>query len=101
MESGSLVNSSLSRSEGSEAGLPGRSYQISPIGAPSWAAVLQGDKSTTPHGLGTACTRARSIAMRLLGLWGHQWCGAPIKGSRIPLAPAPSESTQMIGGDRA
>ena len=38
MDSGSLVNSSLSSSEGVEAGLPGRSYQISPIGTASWAA---------------------------------------------------------------
>ena len=80
MESGSLVNSSLSRSEGLGVGCAGRSYQISPMGTPSWAALLQGVKSTTPHGLGKACTCASSIAMML-----HLWCTVEKSGIVTPM----------------
>src|SRR6266567_6818753 len=66
MESGWLVNSNLSRSAGSAAGRPGRWYQISPIAPPSWHALLQGRRSSTPQGFGTACARACSIDMKSL-----------------------------------
>ena len=38
-------------------------YQISPIGSPSWRALLQGRRSSTPQGFGTGRVRARSIAI--------------------------------------
>ena len=41
MESGWLVNSSLSKSELSAAAPPGRSYQNSPIASPLWRALLR------------------------------------------------------------
>src|SRR6266571_5012264 len=65
MESGWLVNSNLSNSDESAAAPPGRSYQISPIALPSWRALLQGRRSTTPQGFGTVCARACSIAITL------------------------------------
>ena len=61
MESGWLVNSILSKSEGSAATRPERSYQISPIAPPSWRALLQGRRSRMPQGLGRADARACSI----------------------------------------
>src|SRR5713101_258068 len=68
MESGWLVNSSLSKREGSAAASSGRSYQISPIAPPSWLALLQGRRSTTPQGFGKARARACSIAITMT------WC---------------------------
>src|SRR6266404_8998806 len=65
MESGWLVNSNLSNSEVSAASLPGRSYRISPIALPSGHALLHGRRSTIPHGFGTVCARACSIAKAL------------------------------------
>ena len=49
-------------------------------GTPSWAALLQGVKSTTPQGLGKACTCARSIAMML-----HLWCTVEKSGIVTPM----------------
>ena len=85
-----------------EAGLPGRSYQISPIETPSLPALLQGVRSTTPQGFGSACVRASSIAMVL-----HLWCKLRKAGCRVTngavapstvagarVASVPSESTQ-------
>src|SRR5690349_3976265 len=61
MESGWLVNSILSKSEGSAVTRPDLSYQISPIAPPSWRALFQGRKSKMPQGLGRADARAGSI----------------------------------------
>src|SRR5438105_10178019 len=66
MESGWSANSTLSKSAGSAAAFPGRSYQISPIAPPSPPALLQGRKSATPQGFGNTCAHARSIAMTYL-----------------------------------
>src|SRR6202521_4789402 len=65
MESGWLVNSNIRNSEESEAALPDRSYQISPIALPSWRVLLQGRRPTTPQGFGRVCARACSIAITL------------------------------------
>src|SRR6266478_9727299 len=99
MESGWLVNSNLSNSEVSAASLPGRSYRISPITLPSGHALLHGRRSTIPHGFGTVCARACSIAKALTSYstettyFGHS---AAAKSSE------PSEPTARIGRtDRA
>src|ERR1700730_2490680 len=63
MESGWLVNSNFSNSEGSLAAVSGRSNQISPIALPSWRALLQGRRSTTPQGFRRVCARACSIVI--------------------------------------
>jgi hypothetical protein len=56
--------------------------------------LFQGRRSTTPHGLGSACVRASSIAMvshlwcKLLKsrvLW-YRWCGAPNHRSGVGVA---------------
>ena len=39
----------LEQERGIQAGLSGRSYQISPIGAASWAALLQGQIDDAPR----------------------------------------------------
>src|SRR5260370_40294120 len=69
MESGWLVNSSLSKRTGSAA-LLGLSYQISPIAPPSWLASLQGRRSRTPQGFGKARARACSIDIAM------SWCSS-------------------------
>ncbi len=66
MESGWLVNSSFSRSEGAAAARPERSYQISPIVLPSRPALLQGRGSTTPQGFDKECAIACSIVITLV-----------------------------------
>src|SRR6478672_11905943 len=63
MESGWLVNSSFSRSEGAAAAKPERSYQISPIVLLSPPALLQGRGSTTPQGFDRECAIACSIVI--------------------------------------
>jgi hypothetical protein len=88
------VNSNLSNSEVSAASLPGRSYRISPIALPSGHALLHGRRSTIPHGFGTVCARACSIAKALTSYstettyFGHS---AAAKSSE------PSEPTARIG----
>ena len=66
MESGWLVNSSFSRSEGATAAKPERSYQISPIVLSSRPALLQGRGSTTPQGFDKECAIACSIVITLV-----------------------------------
>src|SRR5215213_814101 len=66
MESGWLVNSSFSRSEGTAAAKPERSYQISPIVLSSRPALLQGRGSTTPQGFEKECAIACSIVITLV-----------------------------------
>ena len=65
MESGWLVSSTLSSNEGSDAGFPGRSYLISPMGTTSSLAVIGNFRPTTPHGRGTGTVRANSIVKAL------------------------------------
>src|ERR1700741_5338626 len=43
--------------------MPGRSYQISPIGPLSRPAALQGRRSSTPQGFGSARVHACSITI--------------------------------------
>jgi hypothetical protein len=61
MESGWLVISTLRSSDGSDAGLPGRSYRISPIATPFSPATAGNVRPTTPQGRGTDIVRANSI----------------------------------------
>ena len=93
MERGSLVKSSLSRSEGRKEGLPGRSYQISPIATPVWLVLFQGRRSTTPQGFGRACVSASSIVMMLRQ---RENFGKPGRVSGKRVASVASETTQMI-----
>src|SRR3989304_1544926 len=75
MERDWFVNSSLSRSEGGTAVESERSYQISPIVLASSPALLQGRRSTTPHGFDKERVCACSIVITLLHSWPreHSW----------------------------
>src|SRR5271168_4424314 len=59
MESGWLVNSNLSKREGSTSALSALSYQISPIASSWWLTLHQGNRSETPHGFGIARARVQ------------------------------------------
>src|SRR5438045_1878533 len=48
------------------AGRPGRWYQLWRVHPPAGHALLQGRRSSTPRGFGTACARACSIGMKSL-----------------------------------
>src|ERR1700694_5561137 len=63
MESGWLVKNKFSNRDGSLAAVSGGSHQISPIALPSWRALLQGRRSTTPQGFGRVCARACSTVI--------------------------------------
>ncbi len=88
MESGWLVNSSFSSSEGAAAAKPERSYQISPIVLSSRPALLQGRGSTTPQGFGKECAIACSMVITLVSFRPRQWLSRRIQDAPTALERA-------------